>query len=316
MKGLQDTLQELSLQLEAEGRNCGADRVLLGKLLTSRVIRKFAVAEIISKTWGMKAKVQIEKLEDNTFKFMFITLQENDRIFRGQPWSFNGIHMVLKKWPGNVAIQQVSFQTTTFVMQIHGLPPIFMHSGTAEKIGNAVGVVHAEFLSRKCVVAQRFLRIKLDIPIVFPLPAGFFQKQNDMTESWIQFKFEQLGDFCYKCEMIDHVIKRCSYKEPSTVSSTEGIIAQTYGPWMRAEHAENLRFITRPQEEEVKRSFAKSRKVFELENQLENCETLCQELEKALTNPVANNKGQKIAMVQCQELGADNRELEKAVEQC
>ncbi|KAF3443803.1 hypothetical protein FNV43_RR13493 [Rhamnella rubrinervis] len=84
------------------------------------------------------------------------------------------------------------------------------------------------------MVAQCYLRVRIDVQVEHPLPPGFFQAQDDGLERWIQFKFERLSDFCFKCGMFDHVIGCCSIAEPSTVKSSFGVVSRLYGLWLRA----------------------------------------------------------------------------------
>ncbi|KAF3440104.1 hypothetical protein FNV43_RR18382 [Rhamnella rubrinervis] len=67
-----------------------------------------------------------------------------------------------------------------------------------------------------------------------------------MEEIWIQFKYERLTDFCYKCGFLDHVTGRCSRKEPVIVKDSRGRQAKLYGPWMRAENNGTVVFEEKP----------------------------------------------------------------------
>lgn len=85
----------------------------------------------------------------------------------------NGALLVLKEWHETMAAKDVAFKTTTFHVQIHGLPPIYLHERTVEGIGNLIGELHPDSV-RKCVVGNRYIRLRVDIELEAPLPAGFF----------------------------------------------------------------------------------------------------------------------------------------------
>lgn len=89
-------------------------------------------------------------------------------------------------------------------------------------------------ISQKLMVRQRYLRLRFDIPISDPLPTGFIQKQEDGGECWVQFKYEWLANFCYKCSMIDHVTGRCNFQEHAGVTVANVVTARLYGPWLRS----------------------------------------------------------------------------------
>lgn len=134
------------------------------------------------------------------------------------------------------------FNSTTFHVQIHNLPPIFLHEGTVEGIGRLVGEIHKESI-RRCVIGHRYIRIRVDIALDALIPASFFQNREDGEDAWVQFKYERLSDFCYKCGALGHVTSRCHLETPATISSGNGITTKLYGPWLRAEHGGSLLFI-------------------------------------------------------------------------
>lgn len=139
-----------------------------------RSFRRFTITEIVQKTWKTRSKVQISKIGDNLFKFTFGSREDKALIFKGQPWSFNGAHIILKEFPEKLSLKEISFDTSTFTIQVHGLPFTFIHAETAEKIGNMIGVFHHDSLTKRCMVANSYLRFRVDIKVDSPIPAGFF----------------------------------------------------------------------------------------------------------------------------------------------
>lgn len=246
MKSMQEALNALSLQSQKEIEECCLDRVLLGKIITTRTFKRFTITEIVQKTWKTKLKINIEKIEDNIFKFTFGNKEDKDRIYKGRPWSLNGAHLILKEWALDKSLKEISFQYSTFTLQVHGLPPVYMHERSVKKIGELVGKVHLEWINKRSVVAYRFLRLRVDILVEEPIPVGFFQERD---ERWIQFKYKRLADFCYNCGMLNHVTGSCEKGIPATITTCNDIFAKLYGPWMRSEHTGNLLFVNAPEEE-------------------------------------------------------------------
>lgn len=245
---IQEALSNLTLQPRKQQENQTTDRILIGKILTTRLFRRFTISEIIQKTWRLQERVQIDKISENVFKFCFGNKRDKEFVFRSRPWSLNGSHLVLKEWPEEMILSEIALDTTTFHIQVHGLPPMFLHEGSAESIGKKIGTIHMESINQKCVIGQRYLRIRVDVAVEEPLPAGFFQKREAGEDYWVQFKYERLSDFCYKCGLLSHVTGRCRYGEPATVTSSSGIVAKQYGPWIRSEHPGSLLFINPPVE--------------------------------------------------------------------
>lgn len=90
---------------------------------------------------------------------------------------------------------------------------------------------------------MRYLRIRVDITVNEPIPASFFQNRNEGDSSWVQFKYEHLSDFYYKCEALNHVMGRCNFEESAMITSVNRIVAKLYGLWLSVEHQGNLLFI-------------------------------------------------------------------------
>lgn len=71
-------------------------------------------------------------------------------------------------------MNEISFNISTFTLQIHGLPPMLLYEGMTKKIGGEVGLVHKSYINRQCIVAQRYLRVKIDMEVNLSLLPGFF----------------------------------------------------------------------------------------------------------------------------------------------
>lgn len=182
---LNEAFKNLELQPGNKEGVSFSKKVLMGKVLNTRIFRRFTVSKIVEKTWRLKAGVRVDKMEDNIFKFSFGSKEERDMNFKGKLWSLNGAHLILKEWEADKAIKEISFNTTTFTAQIHGLPPVFLHEDTALKIGERIGVVHKDTINKKCVLHNSFLRFKVDLDVRQPLPAGFFQERAEGDDLWI-----------------------------------------------------------------------------------------------------------------------------------
>lgn len=81
-------------------------------------------------------------------------------------------------------------------------------------IGEIVGKLHPESINKRCVMAIRFLKFRVDIIVMEPIPAGVFQ---NIKELWIQFKYES--------------------------TTCNGISAKLCGPWQRSEHTGSTLFL-------------------------------------------------------------------------
>lgn len=119
---MQDSLSSLSLTPIKKGQKDVTDSTLIGKLLSTRAFRRFTVSEIIGKMWRLETKIFIEKIEENTFKFNFGSKRDKEKIFNNRPWTVNGALLILKEWDAHTALHNISFNTSTFILQVNGLP--------------------------------------------------------------------------------------------------------------------------------------------------------------------------------------------------
>ncbi|KAH7520457.1 hypothetical protein FEM48_Zijuj08G0145900 [Ziziphus jujuba var. spinosa] len=156
---------------------------------------------------------------------------DRDRVWFQRPWTINGAHMCLKKWNPHMSLRDFDFSSSTFWVQIHGLPLQFLNKENACKIGVLLKeVIRCEDSSRKNLLGLKYLRIQVEVHISKPLLTGFFQKIGS-NRTWIQFCYERRRDFCYKCGVIGHLKNSCK-SSTNNLSQTEG---DEYGVWLRAE---------------------------------------------------------------------------------
>lgn len=237
---LQDFFQGVELD-EVSGLETGfIEKVLLGRMMSSRPFKRFTLVEIIKHIWKTKEKVTVEKISENIFKFTFESGVDRDFVYHNRPWTLNGAHLVLKLWHEDERLEEISFDKATFFIQVHGLPPKQLVESNAKKIGSMLGEL-VDF-DGHMVVAQRYLRFRVNIPITEPLPAGFLQEKGTGEQFWVQFKFEKLADFCYKCGLITHITGQCLKEGSEMIFLKDGRAARRFGPWMNAEKKIGIQF--------------------------------------------------------------------------
>lgn len=212
-------------------------------MTSTRLFNRLELVQIINNVWQTKDKVKVERLNESLFKFCFTTKEDRDRIYSKRLWSFNGAHLNLKLWNPNLHFERVSFERSTFFLQIHGLPPNLLNKDNARLIGFKVRIVHEDIISRKLVINQCYLRFRVNIPLNEAILTGFVQWISKREEYWVQFKYERLTNFCYNCGFIDHVTGRCTFRELAKVIIRSGITMKLYGSWLRTEEKGSILFI-------------------------------------------------------------------------
>lgn len=80
---LQESLSNLTLN-PLEGPD-GTKLILIGKIILTWTFRRFTLTEITQKMWKLGSGLDIEKIEENLFKFVFRNKQDKDQIFINKP---------------------------------------------------------------------------------------------------------------------------------------------------------------------------------------------------------------------------------------
>lgn len=117
---LQTSLRAFFFVSEEGATVASTKHILVGKLLSSRLFRRYTVFEIITKAWRTRDKVEVEKLGDDIFKFFFTSQVDKSIVFEKRLWSFKGALLILKEWQANITWKEISFDFTDFTFKYMG----------------------------------------------------------------------------------------------------------------------------------------------------------------------------------------------------
>lgn len=62
------------------------------------------------------------------------------------------------------------------------------------------------------LLARGFLRVRVMVNTNNPLIAGVWLPRSNDRDTWIEFRYEKLQDFCYSYGQIGHGILECSFR--------------------------------------------------------------------------------------------------------
>ncbi|KAF3945993.1 hypothetical protein CMV_027689 [Castanea mollissima] len=158
--------------------------------------------------------------------------------FRRRPWSVRGGHLVLKQWDPALDWQEVPFAiTSTFWVQVHGLPVLWRSPSNLRKIGEKAGkVIEIELAGENGGAWKRFTRIQVEVELLQPLMPGIFLPRDNLPHLWISLRYEKLADVCYRCGIIGHETHVCQGK-PFLIRNPFGHDFIASGPWLKAENS-------------------------------------------------------------------------------
>ncbi|PQQ06582.1 uncharacterized protein Pyn_23264 [Prunus yedoensis var. nudiflora] len=81
-----------------------------------------------------------------------------------------------------------------------------------------------------------YLRSRVELNALNPLPLGIWLLRPDQTESWVEFLYERLANFCFHCGRLGHGLDHCKFE--SVVDDKDGM--RHYGSWMQAKISRDL----------------------------------------------------------------------------
>ncbi|XP_075645403.1 uncharacterized protein LOC142616429 [Castanea sativa] len=201
------------------------EHVLAAKFLTRRALNM----EVIAKT---RKGFEIKDMGDHRVLFVFSDATDVDRGLMGEPWTFDRHLVVLEKMNSDDAIEEMSFNHTSFWVQVHDLPVRCLSLEVALEIVLVVGKVYVNASQGGGSNNFNFFRTKIKMDIKKPLCRGRRITMVSGKEGWVSFKYERLPNICYWCGRLTHSDREC----PMWVKSrgTLKVEDQQFGAWLRA----------------------------------------------------------------------------------
>jgi hypothetical protein len=212
--------------------------MLIGKVISQRSFPSNVILDIVSRAWNPSRSIQVSKVDKNIFTFTFDQEVDLRNAFNRRPWTIRGAHLVLKTWEPNLSWQEVDFTTSTFWVQVHGLPPIWQNKENIESIGAAAGkVLEMDFNGEPRIQWQRFVRVRVEVDLSSPFCPGIFLPRNGLHDIWIPLKYERLPALCFTCGSIGHDESVCELPK-KFLRNEFGALFPAFGSWLRTESNE------------------------------------------------------------------------------
>ena len=99
--------------IEGSGKSI-ISSILVGKVISSKILNKAAVKSILYKAWGEPTTMTIIDLGPNTFMFNFIEDEPPKKIMDESPWNVMGHLLSLQWWSPLCSINEVSYDLVDF----------------------------------------------------------------------------------------------------------------------------------------------------------------------------------------------------------
>ncbi|KAL3517694.1 hypothetical protein ACH5RR_020283 [Cinchona calisaya] len=201
---------------------------LIGKIILDRPLDIYEVKCIASLQWKCKEDFTVSYVDRNTFMFSFQDKEDWSKILINVPWNIKGGLLILSPFTSGKIPEELQFSFSPFWVQVHGLPLNYLTKENGLKIAQVLGKF--SFLDGKkgfdgMVLCRKFLRIRVVLDVRKPLLCGFWVSRTELSDIWIEFKYEKLGVFCYKCGRIGNNYRACKFPAGKA----------KFGPWLQAE---------------------------------------------------------------------------------
>jgi hypothetical protein len=200
---------------------------ILGKIITEKPIHVSSIQNGLDSIWGALSGLKIQEIEKGILQFFVSKRFDHERIILGNPWIFRNAWLIVKPWDRKPAPSSMDFNHAPVWIQLWGLPAHCKTKQMGNNIGSLLGNVEAaemyEYPGKKTII-----KIKVAIDVHQPLQSGILiGNQRDGTH-WIDFRFENLPQVCFKCGIVGHSDKLCM-NEPIYMENQAPL-----GPWIRS----------------------------------------------------------------------------------
>lgn len=88
--------------------------VLVGKILSSKILNKIGVSRVIEKAWRTEEEFSISPWKENEYAFGFKKEEDLCRVISKGPWSVMGSLLILRKWDQKKSFSELDFNFSPF----------------------------------------------------------------------------------------------------------------------------------------------------------------------------------------------------------
>ena len=207
-----DTLIIFDEQDVAQGVEV-CERSLISRVVTEKSINKASFQNAMTNMWGVKEGLKIVEIQEKLFQLFFEEERAMVGVQKGSPWLYRNAWVLMKRWEREVEPHQMNFDEVDIWIQIWGLSTHCRTPLMGRKIGLCLGVVKEVAVYDMGVGNGTVLKVLVRVNINKPLRKGVNAGSKKDGVSWVDFRYEQLPQFCYQCGIVGHGESFCRTKE-------------------------------------------------------------------------------------------------------
>ncbi|XP_057418992.1 uncharacterized protein LOC130713221 [Lotus japonicus] len=200
--------------------------------LTARVharnqVSSQAFKTVISALWKSRNCEEVHQAGVNLFTFKFTSARDKDLVLRSGPWFFNRYALVLQLMNGVVAQPPIPLGGIPFWIQVNNLPPGGFRTEAVARLIARTFAGYIEWDKSEANKYEPLFRVRVWIDSGASVRRGRLLTSPGKAPLKIVFKYEKLKNFCYRCGLLDHILRDCDVEDEGN--------PLPFGGWLRAD---------------------------------------------------------------------------------
>lgn len=163
--------------------------------------------------------MEVHDIGGMRYSFVFFHKMDMQKVVEGGPWSFEQATLILHQLGDGEDPNTVHLQDVEMWVQVYDIPRGLLSENILRSIGTSIGKFVKMDANTLDGVWKSFVRIRVTLNVQKPLKRRLKSKREGDGWSWINFKYERLGTFCFVCGILGHSERDCSivYANPYKV---------------------------------------------------------------------------------------------------
>jgi hypothetical protein len=202
---------------------------LIGKILSNKPILKSALQNSLQGIWGNPAGFSVTEIEGGFYHINMDMEADIQRVIKGNPWIVRNSWFMVQLWDRHISPNNIDFHHVPAWIQIWGLPIHCKTVNMGKHLGSQLGKVMDSGLYDYPQKA-RIVKIRVCLDINEPIRPGMFIGNTRDGINWVDFRYENLPMFCFRCGIVGHTEDNCSNMDSILPEGT----VNPRGPWLRS----------------------------------------------------------------------------------